>query len=461
MLFNSAIFGIYLAVFLIGWALLPKSARRMWLLGGSWLFYASWEPVFLLLLMFSTALDYRIGLWLESEKDERRRKMGLALSLVGNLGLLVVFKYGDFILDNIGMLDGPVRREGFHIDGTIPPGISFYTFQTLSYTIDVYRRKTKACRSFIDFSVYVAFFPQLIAGPIVRAHEFMPQLAALKRPTRSQVLQGAELFALGLFKKVVIADNIGALIDPIFEGVGDYTAHTLALSATLFATQVYCDFSGYSTMARGLASMIGFSLPRNFNYPWLANSPTAFRRGWHMTMSHWFRDYIFRPLGGARGSKLRTAGNLMLVWVLFGLWHGASWSFVLWGVFNGVVQVVYRTFVVPQKIPDFPGKSFLGWAATVFLLVPSSLFFRTGSASDGLMAIRRVSTWTTAGEQFLEPMWWIPTGLLVIHMASKRWYDENLLARLPWVGRVVLLGVIAAVVIVAAPERRPFIYFQF
>ncbi|MFT5679777.1 MAG: alginate O-acetyltransferase complex protein AlgI [Myxococcota bacterium] len=461
MLFNSAIFGIFLAVFLVGWALLPKSARRLWLLGGSWLFYASWEPVFLLLLMFSTALDYRIGLWLESETDERRRKVGLAASLVGNLGLLLVFKYGDFILGNLGLSDGALRSQSFHIDGAIPPGISFYTFQTLSYTIDVYRRKTKACRSFIDFSVYVAFFPQLIAGPIVRAHEFMPQLAALKKPTRRQVIQGAELFALGLFKKVIIADNIGALIDPVFEGVGGYTAHTLALAAALFSAQVYCDFSGYSTMARGLASMLGFSLPRNFNYPWLASSPTGYRRGWHMTMSNWFRDYVFRPLGGTRRGKLRVAGNLMLVWALFGLWHGASWSFVLWGVYNGLVQVIYRTFVVPQKIPDFPGKALMGWAITMSLLIPSALFFRTGSASDGLLALRRVTTWSTAGEQFLEPMWWIPASLLLAHAAARQWYDEDLLARLPWTGRVVLLGALAAVVIVAAPEQRPFIYFQF
>ena len=264
-----------------------------------------------------------------------------------------------------------------------------------------------------------------------------------------------------MFKKVVVADNIGALIDPVFEGVGGYSAYTLALAAGLFAGQVYCDFSGYSTMARGLARMIGFTLPKNFNYPWLASSPTGYRRGWHMTMSHWFRDYVFRPMGGTSGSRRRTAFNLMVVWALFGLWHGASLSFLAWGLYNGVVQVVYRLFVVPQKLPDFPGKALLGWAATMSLLIPSALFFRTSTATDGLLAIRRIASWQTSGEAFLEPMWWIPAILLAVHVASKRWYDEDLLSRLSWPGRVVLLMVVTAVIMAAAPEQRPFIYFQF
>lgn len=461
MLFNSLPFALFLGTFLLLWQLSGGRPWRRWLLLiGSWLFYASFSAPFLLLLLLSTALDYRIGRALESQEAPWARKALLAASLVGNLGLLVYFKYGTFLLSIVGLTVAP-EAQVFHVEGSIPPGISFYTFQTLSYTIDVYRRRSPACQDPVDFAIYVSFFPQLVAGPIVRIHEFLPQLRALSGASRAQAVRGAELFALGLVKKVVIADNIGVLIDPVFSDVGSYTAPTLALAAVMFSAQVYCDFSGYSTMARGLAQMLGFKLPRNFDYPWLASSPLGFRRGWHLTMSHWFRDYVFHPLGGTRHGAARTSLNLMVVWGLFGLWHGAGWTFLAWGLYNGLAQIVYRGLEKRIVLPAFPGRAVLGWLLTVGFLVPSCLLFRAPSLADGFSALVRIATLQADGLARLEPWWPALAALLLAHVASRRFYDEAALRRLGWPGRIVVLGAAAILVLFAAPAQRPFIYFQF
>lgn len=460
MLFNSLEFGLFLLGFLLVWQAAGPVARRWVLLLGSWLFYASFSPFFFLLLLASTGLDYQIGRALERTEAQPQRRALLAASLCGNLGLLVYFKYSAFLLSLVGLAPPP-DPQVFHVEGSIPPGISFYTFQALSYTIDVYRRRSPACEKPVDFAIYVSFFPQLVAGPIVRSSGFLPQLKALPGATQQQAIRGAELFAVGLFKKVVIADNIGVLIDPVFADVGAHTGPTLAMAAVLFSAQVYCDFSGYSTMARGLAQLLGFSLPKNFDYPWLATSPLGFRRGWHLTMSHWFRDYVFHPLGGARGGPVRTAGNLLLVWGLFGLWHGAGWTFVVWGLYNGVAQIVHRSLARRVPIPDFPGKPVLGWLLTVSFLVPSCLFFRTPSVQDGLAALGRIATFQQDGAALLEPWWWLMAALILSHVASRRAYDEDLLSKLRWPGRIGLLCAITHVILAAAPEQRPFIYFQF
>ncbi|MDP3936522.1 MAG: MBOAT family O-acyltransferase, partial [Deltaproteobacteria bacterium] len=295
MLFNSLEFGVFIAIVIALTSVLTDRKRNILFLVASYIFYGSWNAPFVLLLWFTTFFDYVLGLQIGSTERVGARRAYLAASLVGNLGILFYFKYGNFFLDNIAFISG-VDPEPFYLDVLIPLGISFYTFQSMSYTIDVYRRTTEPCRDFIDFALYVAFFPQLIAGPILRASDFIPQLYRTDPVREEEKIRGVELFLLGLFKKVVIADNFAYLADRVFDNPGAYAGPAIALGAIGFAIQIYCDFSGYSTMARGLASFFGFQFPKNFDYPLLRWNPVLLRGSWHMTMARWFQDYVFVPL---------------------------------------------------------------------------------------------------------------------------------------------------------------------
>ncbi len=462
MLFNSLPFLALLAVTWTAWNLLGPRARRNLLLVVSYLFYAGWNPWFLPLLWFSTAIDYLVARGLE--RSQRHRRLLLACSLVGNLGVLVWFKYLPFLLASIGLQDWSAAQQtqGFHVYGNIPPGLSFYTFQTLSYTIDVYRGRSRACRSFRDFALYVAFFPQLLAGPILRSHEFLPQLRADRKPTSDEVVRGVELFMLGLFKKVVIADNIGLATDRIFEDIVSFDAPTIGLASLLFAIQVYCDFSGYSTMARGLGQLFGFRFPRNFDSPWLQGSPAGYRRAWHITIGKWFRDYVYRPLGGGRGPWWRSSANLLLLWGLFGLWHGASWTFVVWGLYNGLVALLWRAVQRSGlRMPEFRGQRWAGVGAIALFVMPSALFFRVSSVAEGFQALWRLVSWELDGRAALQG-WWIALALLALaHVIAYLRYDENLLVKFSWPLRALILAGVALILVIFGAEERPFIYFQF
>ena len=468
MLFNSLDFGLVLALTVAAWRLARGRGRVVVLLVASYLLYGAWNPAFLLLLVFSTVLDYGVGLAMERvegrDGSRRWRRALLAASLVGNLGVLFFFKYRHFFLASIGLGDWSLVDPGgaFHVYGSIPPGLSFYTFQTLSYTIDVYRGTTRPCRNPVDFALYVSFFPQLVAGPVVRADEFLPQLEKPPRPSAQATVQAVELFTLGLVKKVVIADNLGRAVDRVFADPSGWNAWSIAAAALLFWVQVYCDFSAYSTMARGLGRLFGFHLPRNFDYPILASNPLEYRQAWHKTMSAWFRDYVFHPLGGSRRRPLRVAVNILIVWALFGLWHGAAWTFVAWGLYNGVIQATYREMLRRGwTLPAFPGKRWAGVALNIGLMIPSAVAFRAPSTTSGLGALGTMFSFTTQGASL--PLHWLVVlaGLGAVHVLAWRFYDENLLWRLSWPGRVAVLAGATLLVAVLAPPERPFIYFQF
>ena len=461
MVFPSLTFALLFAVTWLVWRGASGRRRTAVLLVASYLFYAGWDPRFVPLLWFSTALDYVVGRRLERERGPGRRRAWLAASLVGNLGVLAAFKYAGGQAFH--------SPDVFHTYGQIPPGLSFYTFQTLSYTIDIYRGRQTACRRWTDFALFVAFFPQLVAGPVVRARELLPQIRAARTPEPHEIVRGVELFAVGLFKKVVIADHIGLVIDTVYADPGAWSGAALTATGLLFAIQVYCDFSGYSTMARGLGATMGFRLPRNFDYPLLARTPLAFARGWHITMSTWFRDYVFHPLGGSRVGPMRVAFNIVVVWALFGLWHGAAWTFVGWGLYNGVVQALERErrrrgWSWPSVWNGSVGQWLMGpagWLVNLAIVVGSAHLFRAGSIGDAAVCIVRGLSGASDGRS-APAAWWTALAVLgAAHWASKWWWHEDWLAHRSAPAQVAALAILTTAIVLFAPETRPFIYFQF
>ncbi len=318
--------------------------RKLILLLASYVFYMWWNPAFILLIIFSTAVDYVIGGRMADEESTVRRRALLVISMCSNLGLLFFFKYFGLFTDS---LLGLMRMAGGDpswttINITLPVGISFYTFQTMSYTIDIYRRKIPATRSPLDFALFVAFFPQLVAGPIVRASVFLPQLTRKIRLYCDQ--ETVFLLLRGFAKKVLVADNIAMLVDGVYAAPGEWPSFIIWIATIGFAIQIYCDFSGYSDIAIAVARILGFELPQNFNHPYIARNPSDFWQRWHISLSSWLRDYLYISLGGNRMGAWMTYRNLMLTMLLGGLWHGASWNFLLWGFLHGAILVVHRLY---------------------------------------------------------------------------------------------------------------------
>src|SRR5687767_1204395 len=349
MLFNSYTFIAFFIVILVLHNLMPFSwkVKKINLLIASYIFYAAWNPPFILLLWLSTVVDYFVGRSLYTQENKRKRKILLVISLIGNLGMLCFFKYGGFLLENFVTLMNAIGID-FHPakpNIILPAGISFYTFTTLCYTIDMYKRKSKPVKSLLDFSLFVTFFPHLVAGPIVRPPQLVPQFESPRKATQLQLMQGLLLLSLGLFMKVVIADTLlSGPADAIF-GFKTMLASIDAWTGVLaFSGQIFFDFAGYSTCAIGVALCLGFVLPENFRYPYAALGFSDFWKRWHITLSAWLRDYLYIPLGGNRKTELRTYFNLMITMLLGGLWHGANWTFVVWGGLHGFYLWVEKFF---------------------------------------------------------------------------------------------------------------------
>lgn len=344
MVFSSTIFlCIFLPIVLLGYYICPKKGRNLFLLIASLVFYAWGEPKYVLLMMLSITINYVFGLLMEKNRqNERRLKLMLVLSVVIDLALLCFFKYTDFVISNINA----AFDMGFDLlKLALPIGISFYTFQAMSYTIDVYRGDVKVQRNIIDFGMYISMFPQLIAGPIVRYADVEGQLRD-RHVTAQDLSEGAMRFIVGLGKKVLLANQIGALWSEIYALGGHSSALTAWIGAVAFTFQIYFDFSGYSDMAIGLGRMFGFKFPENFRYPYQSVSITDFWRRWHITLSTWFREYLYIPLGGNRRGLARQALNLFIVWTLTGFWHGAGWNFILWGLYYFVILLLEKLFML-------------------------------------------------------------------------------------------------------------------
>ena len=342
--FNSIDFFVFLIIVYSLYLILSHKWQNRMLLIASYVFYGSWDWRFLSLIAISTVVDYFVGLRLTASDSPKVRKRLLSISVIANLGILGVFKYYNFFTSSlIDMLTGFGLNLNFStLNIILPVGISFYTFQTMSYTIDIYRGKLQPTRKFLDFALFVAFFPQLVAGPIERASNLLPRVLAPRRITYDKFSSGAFLILFGLFKKIVIADGVAPAVNQIYNATGAVSTGDIILATYLFAIQIYCDFSGYSDIARGVSKLMGFELMVNFRTPYFSTNPSEFWTRWHISLSSWLRDYLYIPLGGNRGGKILTYRNLLMTMILGGLWHGAAWNFILWGIYQGIILCLWR-----------------------------------------------------------------------------------------------------------------------
>ncbi len=474
MLFNSFAYAVFLPVVLVVYYCLRQRAQNVFLLVASWFFYGWWDYRFLTLLGLSTVVDFFCGQRIADTSNPRVRRSYVLLSLCVNLSILGFFKYFNFFADSARTA---LETFGLHpsmptLYIILPMGISFYTFQTLSYTIDVYRGNSRPCRNFITFALYVSYFPQLVAGPIERPARLLPQLMARRKVTRTDVDEGLMLILLGLFKKIAIADTLAPTVDLIFGSPETFSSGTLLLAAYFFSIQIYCDFSGYTDIARGTSRLLGIDLMVNFSQPYFSRSITEFWHRWHISLSTWLRDYLYIPLGGNRHGRAKTYRNLMLTMLLGGLWHGAAWTFVVWGGLHGLYLTVERW--VRERRPNNdaapnrgPLVSLAQMAVTFHLVMLAWIFFRAQSFSvawdylSGLAVLQGGESWI--GD------WEIARFVLMVGVLFTidwmQYFSGQQIGFLVrrWYIRGAAIGLVSILLIVFGGSNSdvPFIYFQF
>jgi alginate O-acetyltransferase complex protein AlgI len=465
MLFNTPQFFAFLAIVLILFYTAPRALRKYILLAASYFFYMSFIPKFILLLLSLTAIDYIAARWIGRTRSPHARKAALVISLTANLGLLGFFKYYNFFASNIAQL---LHRppDAFALSIILPLGISFHTFQSMSYVIDVYRNEQEPITNPIDYALYISFFPQLVAGPIVRAREFFGDLYHWKPPSSDDVLRGLLLLLLGLAKKMVMADQFAQIANGYFQNVSKQPGMVPAWSAVIaFGIQIYFDFSGYTDMAIGMAKLLGFHFPVNFRRPYLASSITDFWHRWHISLSRWLRDYLYIPLGGNRHGRLETYRNLMLTMLLGGMWHGASWNFLVWGGYHGALLSFERMFrrknapeadswtaLYPLKAVITFGLVMIGW-----------VFFRAATFHDSLYVLHQMF-FVLHGPQLIPP--WqkylaLITLLLALFEEKKEWFEKIALGPAWAYGAVCAILLLSVELIGYTESAVPFVYFQF
>jgi alginate O-acetyltransferase complex protein AlgI len=457
----------FVAAFVVSWSLRGNLARKLWLLVCSYAFYAVWDERFLLLILGSTLVDYRVGLALGRSSEARVRKRWLVVSLVVNLGVLGVYKYFDFFIDSgavlLDTLGLPASEWSLRL--ILPLGISFFTFQTMSYSIDVYRRQMEPTRNLLDLALFVGFFPQLVAGPIVRARSFLPQLLSLPRFEHVNVRACLMLFLVGFIKKAVVSDSLAPYVDAYFAAPASFDAFSAWLGVGLWSAQIYCDFSGYSDMAIGCAGLLGYNLCLNFDFPYFASSITQFWRRWHISLSSWLRDYLYIPLGGNRGGSWRTDRNLLLTMLLGGLWHGAAWTFVIWGGLHGLALLVHRSWRVRRPLSGRPSDlaMALGAAGTLYWVGLCWIFFRAQDLSSAWTVVDAYVLFDSPGTAVLgDRIGWVLLLLVVIHWVTYRQALKGWWERVPRWSFAIGYGAAAALCLSwIHPQSAPFIYFQF
>jgi alginate O-acetyltransferase complex protein AlgI len=472
MIFTQPVFVVFFALtFGVHWALRSARARKLWLLLASYVFYGYWDYRFVGLIMLCTVFDYTVGLLLARTEVPRSRRLLIASSISANLGLLGFFKYYHFFVDSVvaGLQALGLPASVPLLEVVLPAGISFFTFQTMSYTIDVYRKQIEPQRDFLDFALFVGFFPQLVSGPIVRAAQFLPQLSVPKVLAGVPVRRALVLFMLGYLKKACVADNVAAVIDPVFASPTSYAGLDRVLASVLYSVQIYCDFSGYTDMAIGCALLLGYELTLNFAAPYFSTSVREFWQRWHISLSTWLRDYLYIPLGGNRGGRLLAMRNLMLTMLLGGLWHGANWTFILWGFLHGLALAVQRAFAGrsnhgASRAPS-TGLKLACWLATFAWVAFCFTIFRCPDIHVAWSFLTQPLAVAGAKAPHLSSLLWA----LVVLLAAAHWlaYTRKaaLRTRVNTASEYVFypaLGVATSVLLYLTPATTaPFIYFQF
>ena len=458
----------FLLVYIVYWRLRGNVPRKRWLLACSYFFYGCWDWRFLFLIAFSTAVDFGVGRALEASADPAKRRRWLWLSLGVNLGLLGTFKYCNFFIDSAQRL---LTALGLHphlplLAVVLPVGISFFTFQSLSYTIDVYRRRLRAVGSFFDLALAVSFFPQLVAGPITRAADFLPQLDRARRRDEVDVRACLVLFLGGYVKKACISEHVAPVVDHFFAAPESFRLLSAWLGILFYAVQIYCDFSGYTDMALACAGLLGYRLAWNFDFPYFAPDISQFWRRWHMSLSSWLRDYLYIPLGGNRGGEGFVARNLLLTMLLGGLWHGAAWHYVLWGGLHGVALIVHRAWGRrrwPRRAQNLT--AIPGMALTFYWVCLCWIFFRAPDLHAASLALRPFLFLHAEGTERMsgERNWLVFFAVLaLVHWANHRRWFAGAWDRLPAWAFPAVYAVAVGIVLLFVPQHyAPFIYFQF
>jgi D-alanyl-lipoteichoic acid acyltransferase DltB (MBOAT superfamily) len=482
MLFNSIDFAVFLPiVFFLYWSLANKDLKIQngLIIAASYLFYGWWEWRSLFLILFSTLVDYLVGIALSDQSDRLKRKMLLCTSIGVNLGLLFYFKYYNFFIENFAAAFSIFGKE-IRVDSLqviLPVGISFYTFQTMSYSIDVYRRSVLPTKDFIAFSAYVSFFPQLVAGPIERASQLLPQFLTGRTFDRSKAVDGLRQILWGLFKKMVIADNCATFADVIFSDASHHSGSTLVLGALFFTFQIYGDFSGYSDIAIGTARLFGFDLMQNFNFPYFSRDIGEFWRRWHISLSTWFRDYLYIPLGGSRGTTWMKVRNVFIIFIVSGSWHGANWTFIAWGLLNAIyflpllfTKTARNHEDVVAKGRSLPSlKELLMMTITFSMVVLGWIFFRAESMEHAINYVSGIfspSLFSTPSFSGIQRAW--TTVLLIAVFVMVEWQGREGPHALSELGlhwmRPLRYGLYYAIILAIfwfGGEPQTFIYFQF
>lgn len=482
MTFDSKEFLIFFGLIFVAWFFMrnaDKPVRNGFLLISSYVFYGFWSPPFVILILMSTFVDFFMARAISRAVDVRKRKLFLAVSVVVNLVILGFFKYFNFFIDSAVMI---LPKDSFvapALEVILPVGISFYTFQSMSYSIDVYRKHVKPSDSLLDFALYVAFFPQLVAGPIERAGSMLPQFAAKPRVSVDRTLDGIDLCVRGFFKKIVIADNVAPLVNFVFADVDSASSLSLWVACYAFAIQVYADFSAYTDIARGTAKILGFELMENFRAPYRSLNVGEFWQRWHISLSTWFRDYLYVPLGGYRGGKFQQLQSLFLVMALAGLWHGAAWNFVLWGGYHGVLLVIYS--VCAPYIRSFTSSlnstakwlfAAASWLLTFNLINIGFVLFRAESVGDIATALDKMlvhpfSDLAASGFSFIPNAGPGEQAFYIVLIGGALLAQfSNFQTKYAWSKNSVFLGARAglslALIFVLYPTvKEQFIYFQF
>ena len=493
MVFNSYTFIAFFIVVLILHNL-PFSwkTKKVNLLLASYLFYAAWNPPFILLLWLSTVVDYFVGKALYRQENKQKRKLLLVVSLIGNLGMLCFFKYGGFLLENFTHLVNALGAD-FHPakpNIILPAGISFYTFTTLCYTIDMYKKESKPVESILDFSLFVTFFPHLVAGPIVRPPQLVPQFETPRTASQKQLMQGLLLVSLGLFMKVVLADSMLAQsANDVFNARAVLQTLDAWTGVLAFSGQIFCDFAGYSTCAVGVALCLGFVLPQNFLYPYAAIGFSDFWRRWHITLSAWLRDYLYIPLGGNRHGKFRTYINLMITMLLGGLWHGANWTFVVWGALHGLYLWIEKSIqdirkpspvsmapvpsgeigvlgVIPKELKTKTLSNFMLAMITFFFINVTWVFFRSPDFISAWKLLMAMFSHVPKAEALLTTMSIIKVIVIMVLLVAFHWFMRNtrvliVAEKMPWWLLGIIWSGILLLLIWSQESSSSFIYFQF